>query len=459
MNKEKRFYDALEDIFVGAKIEGDSGFINLLKIKEKYYSEILSVFKKEVEGCSDIQGSFKEEFFDKLYNFFYRYFSESGSVYFTKTANWQRIYERVYTDNEDVVLFWKTHMLYYVKTDILFNSMYIKVEDENSNEYRFYFDVGSLQSKQNNEKRKIIYEFKGIEDRVVDESGSLEEVYIFDVMYSERGRITKIDEIVKDTEISDTILNKAFRTFEKQSEVDFFINKNANEFLTEQLDLYLHQILLEEKNKFNQERLNQIKTIKIFGSKIINFISQFEDELVRIWNKPKFALNGNYVITIDRLDDNIINEIQGHTGLESQVNEWVELGIVDENFDFKEDRKHFKHLPIDTKYFKDLETLILSQFDNIDKCLDGRLIYSENYQALNTLKNKYKEKIQCIYIDPPFNTGNDFVFLDKFQDSTWLNIINDRIDISKKLIKKEGSIYLHLDHISEHYGKILLFIR
>ena len=59
MNKEQRFYNALEDIFVGAKIEGDSGFINLLKIKERYYSEILAQFKKEVDGCPD-EGNLKE---------------------------------------------------------------------------------------------------------------------------------------------------------------------------------------------------------------------------------------------------------------------------------------------------------------------------------------------------------------------------------------------------------------
>ncbi len=97
----------------------------------------------------------KKNFFDKLYTFFNKYFSESGSVYFTKTANWQRVYEKVYTDNRDVVLFWKTHMLYYVKTDILFNSMDVNIEDdEKEKNYNFYFDVGGLQSRQNNEKKK-----------------------------------------------------------------------------------------------------------------------------------------------------------------------------------------------------------------------------------------------------------------------------------------------------------------
>jgi len=54
---------------------------------------------------------------------------------------------------------------------------------------------------------------------------------------------------------------------------------------------------------------------------------------------------------------------------------------------------------IDTKYFKDLELGILNQFEDLDKALDGWLIKSENYQALNTILPKFKERVQTIYID------------------------------------------------------------
>ena len=76
-------------------------------------------------------------------------------------------------------------------------------------------------------------------------------------------------------------------------------------------------------------------------------------------------------------------------------------------------------LPIDTKYFKEIEIEILSLFDDLDEQLDGRLIHSENYQALNTLQNRYKEKVQCIYIDPPFNLGTNasFDYLVNYKDA------------------------------------------
>ena len=167
-------------------------------------------------------------------------------------------------------------------------------------------------------------------------------------------------------------------------------------------------------------------------------------------------MDSNYVITLDKLSAEIINKILKNTNLKEQIKEWQMLGMVDNNFSFNKRLEEHKYLPIDTKYFKNLELEILSLFDNLDEALDGRLINSENYQALNTLKDRYKEKIQCIYIDPPFNTGSDFIFLDSFQDSTWISILNDRLRISKDFLKDTGSIYLHLDHIAEHYGRELL---
>jgi len=116
----------------------------------------------------------------------------------------------------------------------------------------------------------------------------------------------------------------------------------------------------------------------------------------------------------------------------------------------------YQHLPIDTRYFKDLELEILSQFEDLDKSLDGWLIKSENYQALNTILPKFKEKVQTIYIDPPFNTGDDFEYVDRFQDSSWLSLMSNRLDIAKNLIFKNGGFFLHLDWNANFLGRILL---
>jgi adenine specific DNA methylase Mod len=84
------------------------------------------------------------------------------------------------------------------------------------------------------------------------------------------------------------------------------------------------------------------------------------------------------------------------------------------------------------------------------------LIKSDNWQALNTFKNKYHKKIDLIYIDPPFNTGSDFLYKDAYQDSTWLNLTFDRLNLSKGILSDLGCFILHLDHNASHYGRILL---
>lgn len=81
MTKEEKFYNALKEIFVGAKAEGESGYINLMRIKSRYYEKGVSpkLQKDTKEALKPFPG-FREELFDKLYTFFNRYFSESGPI-------------------------------------------------------------------------------------------------------------------------------------------------------------------------------------------------------------------------------------------------------------------------------------------------------------------------------------------------------------------------------------------
>lgn len=457
MNKEERFYNALKDVFIGAKVEGQSGYINLMKIKTKYFEQVFQQLQKDIsEGLSEFP-DFKDELFDKLYNFFHRYFSKSGSIYFNYTPVHQNVYEQVYTDDRDVILFWKTHMLYYVKTDRIFRDLNVEVDD-----FKCFFDVSTLEHKKANEKRELVYDFK--------EKRS-DGVAVFSVSYSEKGKKIKFAELAKDVKrsgikVDEDVIEKALKVFEKQSEVDYFINKNAKRFLQEQLDIWLYQYVFSGESDWTEQRLKELQLLKKITTDIINFIAQFEDELVKIWNKPKFVLNSNYVITLDRIaekDINLVEKLTGHKNFVEQCKEWQDLGIIKEDEipeviekGGKELKDKYRHLPIDTKHFKGLELEILGLFDDLDEVLDGWLIKSENYQALNTILPKFKERVQTIYIDPPFNTGKDFLYVDRFQDSTWLSLFTDRIRMSRDLLNKEGSFYLHMDRNANHFSKIIL---
>jgi adenine specific DNA methylase Mod len=179
------------------------------------------------------------------------------------------------------------------------------------------------------------------------------------------------------------------------------------------------------------------------------------------------------VITLDRIAERdrelkLIEKILEHRNFNEQVKEWKELGIVDSSFKKskiiendltgKHLSKEYKHLPVDTRYFKDLELEILGLFDDLDNSLDGWLIKSENYQALNTILPKFKEKVQTIYIDPPFNKEQDadYFYSVKYKDSSWITLLENRLRLARDILKNTGSIFTRCDYNGNMYVRLLM---
>ena len=449
--QETKFYNTLRNVFVGEKTTGKGGHINLLKIKHEYYKRVVDTFKKDIDSYFKKQDDdifdevFKEELFEKLHHFFEKYFSENGSIYFTHTAAHDRVYEQVYQANQDVALFWKTQMLYYVKSEVLFKEAMISIPGTYGKEHTFQFLVGGITGKKNNEKKELLFTYDKTQ----------ENVHLLCVAYSERGTKTKTEDIARSTRVAEDIVIRAIRQFERQSEVDFFINKNASAFLHKQLDMYMYQYIYDDETKFTERRILQINTIRQFAKDLIDFIGQFEDELVRIWNKPKFAKNSHYVISLNRLSNTLLQKIEAHRGMSKQIAEWKALGLVE---DFKIGLNGQNYLPIDTKHFKALELDVLADVGSIDKALDGWLVRSDNYQALNTLQDKYRAKVKCIYIDPPFNLGQNasFAYNVNYKDATWATLLQNRLQLAYDFLHETGSIFVRCDYHGNHIVRMLL---
>ncbi|MDR1942094.1 MAG: site-specific DNA-methyltransferase [Endomicrobium sp.] len=140
--------------------------------------------------------------------------------------------------------------------------------------------------------------------------------------------------------------------------------------------------------------------------------------------------------------------------------------------------ERFLHIEVDGK---DIDTLleqkVLTDFKYIDK--DGEkkltadndieffdengdlkqnlLIKGNNLLALHTLKHRLAGKVKLIYIDPPYNTGNDgFKYNDNFNHSSWLTFMKNRLEIAKELLRDDGAIYVNLDFHEVHYAKVLM---
>ena len=74
---------------------------------------------------------------------------------------------------------------------------------------------------------------------------------------------------------------------------------------------------------------------------------------------------------------------------------------------------------------------------------DNMLIHGDNLLALKALEQDYTGKIKCIYIDPPYNTGNAFEHYDDgLEHSIWLSLMRDRLEILKRLLAEDGSIFI-----------------
>ncbi len=88
---------------------------------------------------------------------------------------------------------------------------------------------------------------------------------------------------------------------------------------------------------------------------------------------------------------------------------------------------------------------------------DNLIIRGNNLLALHTLKTVYAERVKIIYIDPPYNTGNDeFKYNDTFNHSTWLTFTRNRLNIAKTLLSNDGAIFVSIDHNELAYIIVLL---
>lgn len=471
MDYKQAFLSQLENSYLGVQIQDSkdlfsqdsssqdssskealkkSGFINLLQMKSKYFQHIKTLLEKE---------ELNHNIYTKLYNFFSSYLNETGTPFFYDTPMHKNIYAKVYTNSKDTSLFYKTQNLYYVKSDTLYHDAEITSQDS---KYTFIFDTSNFIPNADNAKNKAIFKFtieENIRIYVLNDKESLKELpNVFKQNSSDLS-----DEFIKSLkdkkiQLQEEEIKKILSSYKRQNEIDFFIHKNARAFLQEQFNLWLCNYVLDDITQWRQEKIEELNTLKKVAFSIIDYIADFEDELKAIWCKPKFAKKVEYVFSLDRIDSALLDSVINDEGFKAQIKEWQELRLIDESFDIKNiNDEKYKFLPLDTKHFsKTTKYKILSTFEDIESILNGELIKSDNFQALNTLLPKYQNKVDLIYIDPPFNTGSDFEYKDKFQDSTWLTLMENRLELAKEFLSDRGSFYLHLDYRANYYGRILL---
>lgn len=103
-----------------------------------------------------------------------------------------------------------------------------------------------------------------------------------------------------------------------------------------------------------------------------------------------------------------------------------------------------------------IENIELSNISE-DSDTENMLIHGDNLLALKALEKDYTGQVKCIYIDPPFNTGQAFEhYDDNLEHSIWLNLMNERFKHLYRLLEANGMFWIHLDDEEVHYCKVLL---
>ncbi len=456
--------------------------------------------KEQLENImisEDLEG----QIYNHLINFFSRYY-DNGDFISKRRYGKNEKYVVPY-NGEEVLFYWVNKDQYYIKTTEYFRRYTFKIQgltvnfrvieaeeekgneksqkkkffilnekifdfDEEKRELNIYFEYRSLTEE---EKKKYDQNQSASQDKINEE--------IIEILKDKLGDSFKeLFEIV-DKEKKDYrkyYIGKHLYKYTKKNTIDYFIHKDLKRFLEKELDFYIKNEFLQLENLDilnNLFYLNKIKVFKNIALKIIDFLAQIENFKKKIWEKKKFVIDTHYVITLDKIKkyageeflESILDEILSN---EKQLFEWQKLFGIE--IKRKEDlilnnnlkEKELKKLPIDTKYFSEefkwklLDAL--SEKNDLDKILDGVLIKSENFQALNLLLNKYYEKVQTIYIDPPFNKENEADYLYKvgYKDATWITMLENRIRLGREFLNEKGSIFVRCDYNGNMYVRLLL---
>jgi len=452
------------------------------KFKDKPFAKEYLELKKQLEEI-ELTENIQTQVFNDLYNFFSRYY-EDGDFISKKRYSGKHYKYAIPYSGEEVKLHWANYDQYYVKTGeifknyefdqkghrFIFRTSIVDVPVGNVKGDRRYFVLQEDKPVQiENKTCTINFEYRPLTDNdlkkypVETKDGKVKETGIkqdkLNPILKDKilSAIKSIEPktILSETQDNKTLLEKHLLKFTRKITSDFFIHKDLKGFLERELDYFIKtevfdiETLDTEKEKYLAKHLTRTKVVRNIGRKIIEFLSQIENFQKYLWEKKKFVLKTNYVITIDRIPEDFHKEILEN---KQQLKEWEELGFG--QIKTKKDI-NAKKLPVDTKYFsEDFKERLLEQIGengNIDDLLDGVLIKSENWQALNLLLEKYKERVQTIYIDPPFNTGRDFLYKDNYRDSSWITLMFNRAEIAKKILIDKGSIYIHLNEECNYF--------
>ena len=436
---------------------------------------------------SEPVGDVRRDIYNHLHSFFSRYYQD-GDFVPKRRYSWEHPYVIPY-NGEEVHFHWANRDQYYVKAAEHFRDYRYRTPTGVS--VRFF--VRSANVEQNDVKGKKRFFFPMPESAIWnEESRALElpfeyrpltspEAKAFGRIGQQEAIIEKAEALVPDALVSRPEAAKALldrrqgdpdrettltlftyhaRRFARKRTSDFFIHRDLKGFLTRELGYYLRSEVLQLSSLVAggearvDASLDKMRVIRKVGRNVIEFLAQVEGFQKMLWEKRKFVVDTQYCVAAGLIPEQLISCV---LECEAQWKEWHTLGCVSDDHslfsshDTTARRRDFLSrnpgILLDTRHFEsNFFDGVLTVLNDIDEMTDGVAIKSENWQALNLLRERYRDTLQCIYIDPPYNTGDsEILYKNGYLLSSWISLMTDRLDIAAHFLTRDAALFIAID--------------
>lgn len=437
--------------------------------------------------------SFDEgQVYNHLATFFSRYYDEGD---FISQRRYKGDTYAIPYSGEEVMLHWANKDQYYTKSSEMFSNYRIRFDDlgefDKSLNFRLLSaDTAKDNQKDNDKKRVFVILSKKKDITRVDDEGEEYTVTVNPLELSADGNeLTvwfeyvaldakqnqeKINEQTHTDIMGDSLISadwhkllttpaptekqpkrdlllKHLNNYTTKNTADYFIHKDLGKFLNNELDFFIKNEVMHLDDVVNSDSFAQIekqlaivKCVRLIGRELIGFLASLEDFQKRLWLKKKFVVASHYCVTLDRVNADLYAEIAGNA---KQWEQWESLGLNvgdSDKGDWGTAEYLVSHpfLIVDTSLFEvGFKAKLLREIEDLDGQTDGVIIHSDNFQALNLIKEKYKEKIQTIYIDPPYNTSaSEIIYKNGYKHSTWMTLLNNVVSLGSKILSYDTGI-------------------
>ena len=420
----------------------------------------------------------EHEVYEHLYRFFSRYYEEGDFISQRRVSRNAR-YAIPY-NGEEVKLHWANSDQYYIKSSENFRDyrfkltdgrgVHFKLQDADTNrdntkgDKRFFRLADDTPVVDNGDDLLINFHYSTLDKKKITDADGKEKTpnqSVFNGLslqaLAEQLPNTWLEALsaLQATKANPkrTLLEKHLNDYTAKNSFDYFIHKDLGGFLRQELDFYIKNEVMflddieDAEAPKVESYLRSLKAIRRVAAKVIDFLAQLENFQKKLWLKKKFVVQCDYCITLDRVPEQLYIEIVAN---DAQIAEWRKWGFVeaDTDLDVAYLLAH-PYLLIDTKYYRtNFRLTLLGSIENIDAQCDGLLIHADNFQALNLLQNRYREKVRCIYIDPPYNTGSSSIpYKNSYKHSSWGTMMFDRLRLLRETMSEDAAIYMSIDKL------------